>query len=65
MAEVTLGDDKESQAAGAAGAAGEVIGGFCDDVDKEFGLVDCFVRAGAVREFGEDERDEGGGVGGG
>ena len=68
LAEVALGDDEEGEAAGGTGrvvAVVEVGGGFCGDVDEEFGLVDCFVGAGCVGEFGEDEGDERGGVGGG
>lgn len=34
-------------------------------MDVEFGLVDRLVGGGLVVETGEDERDEGGGVGGG
>jgi hypothetical protein len=63
LAEVALCDDEEGEAAGGRLVAWEVGGRLDEAVDEVFGLVDGFVRGFRVGDSGEDERDEGGGVG--
>lgn len=58
LAQLTLCDNEEGEAAGGGVRGGEVRGRFDEAVDEEFGLVDCLVGGFVVRDTGEDEGDE-------